>query len=77
MLQGVLNDRRVAMTKGLPKSNMDMMDRLIEAEDALGGSQSELVSSLGLLGDATFSARPRNAHVPGTSPDGVLFTGPP
>ena len=36
MLQGVLNGRRVAMTKGLPKSNMDMMDRLIEAEDEHG-----------------------------------------
>ena len=36
MLQGVLNKRRAAATKGLPKSNMGMMDRLIEAEDEHG-----------------------------------------
>ncbi|KAG2553020.1 hypothetical protein PVAP13_9KG498926 [Panicum virgatum] len=36
VLQGVLNNRRVAMTKGLPKSNLDMMDRLNEAEDEHG-----------------------------------------
>ncbi|PAN50390.1 hypothetical protein PAHAL_9G517100 [Panicum hallii] len=36
VLQGALNERRVATTKGLPKSNMDMMDRLIEAEDEHG-----------------------------------------
>jgi len=36
VLQGVLNKRRAAATKGLPKSNMGMMDRLIEAEDEHG-----------------------------------------
>jgi len=36
VLQGVLNKRRATATKGLPKSNMGMMDRLIEAEDEHG-----------------------------------------
>ncbi|KAG2541808.1 hypothetical protein PVAP13_9NG702500 [Panicum virgatum] len=36
VLQGALNERRVATAKGIPKSNMDMMDRLIEAEDEHG-----------------------------------------
>jgi len=36
VLQGILNERRATTMKGLAKSNMDMMDRLIEAEDEHG-----------------------------------------
>ncbi|CAL4913757.1 unnamed protein product [Urochloa decumbens] len=36
VLQGVLNERRAAGAKGHPRSDTDMMDRLIEAEDEHG-----------------------------------------